>query len=76
MQVIQSMGRRELGFAKMALSSLKMDDNFGLHMVVCKVMMYVSARYGWLGINFEGEKLHVQYVEWGSASNYKMHNNS
>jgi hypothetical protein len=36
MQVIQSIGRRELGFAKMALSSHDLDDNFGLHMVVCK----------------------------------------
>ena len=59
------MNGRELGFAKMALSSLNMDDNFGHHMVVCKVMKSVGVRYEWLKINFERGKLQLQSVEWG-----------
>lgn len=75
MQVIRTMGRRTLGFAQMALSSPNMEDNFGLHMVVCKIMKSMSVGYGWFGINLEGGKLHVQSVEWGLAFNYKMHKN-
>ena len=46
--------KRKLGFAKMALNSLNMDDNFGLYMVVCIVMKSVSEKYGWFGISLEG----------------------